>query len=136
MFELANPGRKRARKGARLVAEKLAFDERGRQRGAVHGDEGARGAGRQVVQRARDEVLAGPGLADDEHVGLGGADGADAAAQVDHRGRPAHQPRLEVVGLPRRRAQEPVLEHQPAVVGRACDDLGQCEAGKGFSTKS
>ena len=49
------------------VAEQLALDQLGRDRGAVHLDEGAVAPGRGLVQRARHQLLAGAVLAGDEH---------------------------------------------------------------------
>ena len=47
------------------VAEQLALEQRRRHRGAVDGDERLIAARRQVVKRARDELLAGAALAGD-----------------------------------------------------------------------
>jgi hypothetical protein len=51
----------RAGEGAALVAEERGFDERFGERGAVDGDERFVGAVGQLVDRARDEFLAGAG---------------------------------------------------------------------------
>src|SRR5262249_60569137 len=62
-----------AGEGALLVAEELALDELAVDRRAVHRDEGPPAAGAALVQRLRDELLAGAALAAHEHreVGLG-----------------------------------------------------------------
>ena len=52
---------------ALLVSEELGLEEVLLERGAVHLDEVARGAQRVVMDGARDELLAGAGLAADEH---------------------------------------------------------------------
>ncbi len=95
------------------------------QGGAIDGDEGLRRAAADVVQRARRDLLAGAGVADDQHVGVGGGDGAQPVAQVDHGLGAAGQPRLDVVALAGDGAQPPVLEHQPAAVDGARRDVGQ-----------
>jgi len=56
------------------VTEELAFDERGRDGRTVHLDERARAPQARRVDRARDELLAGPGLAEDEDGRVGGCD--------------------------------------------------------------
>ena len=72
---------------ALFVAKELARDERGRERAAVDDDERATRARALIVERARDQLLARAGLADEEHgrVGLGGA--------ADARHEPAHHRR-------------------------------------------
>ena len=57
----------RAGEGALLVAEELALEQLARQRGAVELDERALAARALLVDRARDELLAGAGLALDQH---------------------------------------------------------------------
>ena len=59
-FKAAAPPFERTGKGALLVAEQLAFDERFGQRRAVDRDERHAPARAEVVNRARDEFLAGP----------------------------------------------------------------------------
>ena len=56
-----------AGEGPSLVAEQLAFEEGIIQRRAVEGDERSRAPGVGGVDRLRDQLLAGPGLAPDEH---------------------------------------------------------------------
>jgi hypothetical protein len=73
--------------GAALVAEQLALDQLGAERGAVERDEGAVPA--EAMQLRGDALLARPALADQQHgrrVGRG-ADQGDA--QGDHRQRVA-----------------------------------------------
>ena len=76
---------------ALLVAEELARDERRRERAAVDDDERAARARALVVERACDQLLAGAGLAHEQHrrVGLRGA--ADPRHQAAHHGRAASQ---------------------------------------------
>jgi hypothetical protein len=61
----------RAGEGALDVAEELALDETGRHGAAVDLHEGARAARTGVVDGPRNQLLASPGLARDEHGGIG-----------------------------------------------------------------
>jgi hypothetical protein len=63
------------------VAEALALEQRLRERGARDGDERLRGARALVVDRAREQLLAGAALAEDEDGR--GALGRDAAELED-----------------------------------------------------
>src|SRR5712675_3146788 len=56
----------RSGKGSALVPEKLAFEKTGRHRRAVHFDEIAAAPRTEFVNRARDNLLAGPGFAGDQ----------------------------------------------------------------------
>ena len=56
----------RAGERAAHVAEEVRLEEVGRERAGVNGDERARGARREPVERLRDELLAGAALAGDE----------------------------------------------------------------------
>src|SRR5581483_2637832 len=62
----AEPQLARAREGALLVAEDLAVDEVALEPAAVDRDPGPVAARRLGVERVRDELLAGAGLAHDE----------------------------------------------------------------------
>ena len=53
----------RAGEGAGLVAEQLAFQQFGRDRGGIEGDERLARARRFAMQRMRDQFLAGAGFA-------------------------------------------------------------------------
>ena len=64
--ELALPG---VGEGAALMAEQLVLDEVGRQRGAVQLDERPGGPSAATMQRLGHQLLAGAGLADDQHRG-------------------------------------------------------------------
>src|SRR5690606_4440705 len=72
-----------AGEGAAGVAKELALEERVRNAGAVDGDEGGARAARRLVDRAREEPLAGPGLAGEED---GCVDGRGAAAELPEGG--------------------------------------------------
>jgi hypothetical protein len=58
-------------KGAALVTEELALQQAGRDRGTVHLHEGALAASAEIVDGARDQLLAGAGLAEDQHGRIG-----------------------------------------------------------------
>ena len=62
-LEAADLAGVRAGEGAALVAEQLALDQRRRQRGAVDDDERRVAARAAPVDRAREQLLAGAGLA-------------------------------------------------------------------------
>src|SRR5262249_49497451 len=57
----------RAGEGALLVSEELTLEKSGRYRGAVDLDEGALTTAASVMDGARDQLLAGSGLAEDEN---------------------------------------------------------------------
>ncbi len=80
----------RAGEGALLVAEELALDQLARQRRAVHRHERPLAARAAVVDRARDELLAGAGLAEDQHRAVGGRDQRQLIEQLREVQRPAH----------------------------------------------
>src|SRR5690606_14734469 len=73
------------REGAAHVTEHLALEERLRDRGSVHRDEGLRLPPAAPVDRARDELLAGARLADHEHGRGGRSDEIDPRAELSHR---------------------------------------------------
>ncbi len=132
MFELAVAGAHRAGKGPGLVSEEFTLDQRFGQRRAVDGDERVGCTRAQIVKRARGDLLAGAGAADDQHVGIRSGDGAQLVAQVDHRLGATRQPGLDVVTLSRHGTQQPVLQNEPAAVYRATGHIGQMLGGEGF----
>ena len=75
MSELEPPGlaRMRSRERAALASEQLALDQRGGQRRAVERDEFPRRPRTAPVNRARDQLLASPGLAQQQHGGMRGS---------------------------------------------------------------
>src|SRR5271157_2977530 len=73
-----------AGEGPLAMAEELALDQVLGQRAAVDGDERAAGAVALLVEAARDQFLAGPGLAQDHNGGLGGRDRIDQAPDLLH----------------------------------------------------
>src|SRR5690606_28575104 len=92
----------RAGERALLVTEQLAFEQLGRDRAAIHGDERTVTARRMVVNVARDDLLASPGLAAQLHGRLPRRDAQDHLPHGLHRGAAADQraePDLRVLGL-------------------------------------
>src|SRR5690606_3086370 len=83
-FELADPLVARRGEGARLVAEQLGFDQFGGNGGAVDGNKGAFGAGREIMQAPRDHLLAGAGFTQNDHIGGNGGQFAYGVAQFVH----------------------------------------------------
>ena len=69
------------------VAEQLGLEQRLRHGAAVDGDERMLAPQRVEVHRARDQVLAGAGLAGDEHRAVGLGDRLDHPEHVEHRRR-------------------------------------------------
>src|SRR5262249_4073995 len=94
--------------GALHVAEELVLEERLGDRAAVHDDEGPLVPRRQVVDRARDELLAGAALAEEGDGDVGGRHHRDALVELFGPRRAAD----EDVGLARaaRPAGAPVAE--------------------------
>src|SRR5262249_12446133 len=70
-FEAALPRRDRAGESATLMAEQLAFDERRRQRGAVDADQRKCTPWSARMEGPRKGLLAGAGLADQQHAAGG-----------------------------------------------------------------
>jgi hypothetical protein len=92
LLEPANPPRARPGERSLLVAEEFAFKESLRDGDAVHHDHGLAGALAVLVDGARDELLARPGLAMDEdrgvrlgHATYGLVDPLHRLAPADHR---------------------------------------------------
>src|SRR5262249_24084168 len=94
-----------AGEGALAVAEELALEHLARDRGAVEGDEGPAAAAGGAVDRAREDFLAGAGLAGQEHSDVGGRDAARDREELGHLLRdPEAAVGLERVGGPERGA--------------------------------
>src|SRR4029079_7476091 len=69
----------RTGEGAALVAEELVLEQRLRDGGAVDGDEGAALSRRQCVECAREELLPGAALAEEQDRAVGGRHAAQQA---------------------------------------------------------
>ena len=74
-----------AGEGALGVSEKLALQERIRQRGAVDGDQPPVLPVAHAMDGARDHLLAGPALAQDQDVAVGRGDAVNQVAHLLHR---------------------------------------------------
>ena len=83
--ELAALGHRRAGEGAAHVAEELRFEERVRDGRAVHLDERHLALRAAVMNEPRHHLLAGAGLAGDEHRALGRGDELRPVDHVLHR---------------------------------------------------
>ncbi len=81
----------RAGEGTPLVTEELRLDEVPAERPTIDDHEGAGRATARVVERAGGEVLAGAGLAVDEHAQLGRRDALEDPEDAPHDGALAHQ---------------------------------------------
>jgi hypothetical protein len=77
-----------AGEGAALVAEQFGLHQVARDRGHVQRDEGRAGARAVPMQRARDQLLAGAGLAVDQDGDVRARQPADGAEHLLHRRRP------------------------------------------------
>src|SRR5258708_3016052 len=108
---------RRAVEGAALVAEQLALEDRFGDRRAVDRHERPRRARRVLVQRAREQLLAGAALAEQQHGGLAGRRLAD---DVEHRaqGRRMADDRRAGGEAGEPRAQPPVLLKEPPPLQR------------------
>ena len=90
-LEAAHAVGPRVGEGALHVAEELALEDALGEPSRVHGEEGARSAGRGRVQEAGDEALPGAVLARDEDGGVGGADALDQVQDGLHRPGLGHE---------------------------------------------
>ncbi len=86
LLEIAGVALERAGEAALLVAEQLRFDQVGRDRAAVDGDEGLVSTRAHVVHGARDQFLAGARFSDDQHGCQRAGHLADLAIQRAHDG--------------------------------------------------
>ena len=87
-----------AGEGAADVAEELALEQRVRERGAVDRDEGALARGEPAWIGAREHLLAGAGLAGEQHGGVRAARAIDEREHVAHGGAARDQPGRRPVG--------------------------------------
>src|SRR5262249_31685802 len=117
---------------ALLMAEELALDERGRERRAVEGDERRLAAQREPVDGAREELLAGAALAEDEHARVRGRDALHHGEELLHRRRLAD----DLVHAAHARdlvAQAPYLAGEAAVGRGAVDGGGELLRARGLA---
>ena len=106
------------------VAEQLGLEQRLGDRAAVDRHEPLRAARAVVVNGARDELLAGAGLAGDENRAAGLRHGLEQLEQLPHHLALADDA-LEAVPLLELLAQVGVLGAQPALLERRVDDVQQ-----------
>src|SRR5262249_36203744 len=90
-LEAADLARDRAGEGAALVAEEIRLDQIAQEGGGVERHEGDPAARGQLVDRARDELLARAALAGDEHGDVRGSDLLDDGVDLEHLLRDAPQ---------------------------------------------
>ena len=102
-LEFARLGVVRASEGARLVAEQFALQQVGGNGGAVHLEEGAMRARGKLVDQARQNFLAGPALAQQQHGDVDIRDQRGLRADLAHRraGRDEETRRRKVLPLRR-----------------------------------
>ena len=114
----------RAGERAAHVAEQLGLEQRLGNRAAVERDEAVHAPRAVVVNRARDDFLAGAGLAGDENRAVGRRDGFEQLKQPRHRAALADDA-LEAVALLELRAQVRVLRLQPPLLERRIEHVQQ-----------
>ena len=109
-LEAANLPRQRACIGAFFAAEQLTFHERRRNRRAVHAHHGTAVAAAQLVDLAREHLLAAAGLAEQQYRRIGRGDllhlllnAADSGTLADDDARASSvldgAPKVDVLGL-------------------------------------
>ena len=135
MLELADPHPVRARERAGLVPEQLALGERLGQPAAVQRHEVQAAALAVVVQAARDELLAGSGLAIDQDVRRGPAS-VITVRRTFCICASGDQQRLDAVPVLECIVQAAHLQRELAALDRMADDGDQPPELKGFSMKS
>src|SRR6185369_3785301 len=86
-FDEAFPRSICPRKCSLAVTEQFAFDEVFGQGTAIDGDKWPVGPAAEFVYPPRDEFLAGPSFAEDQHVGIGWGDAVDDFFHPLHRRR-------------------------------------------------
>src|SRR6185436_8478589 len=91
LLEQAGPRAVGSGEGAALVAEQLRFEERLGHARAVRRDERAAAARTSLVDDPRRQLLAGPGLAQDQHRRLGRDDQVELPVELLHRVRGSDQ---------------------------------------------
>ncbi len=135
VFELAEPRLHRAGEGAGLVAEELALHHRLRNSRAIDRDVVALGAAAEIVQAARDQILADAGLAIDDDADIGAGKFGDGRAQRLGGARRADDARGQRL-LVDRAPQPAVLDHELALLAGAADNIEKRSGANGFSMKS
>ena len=120
-----------------FVAEELALGQRLGQAAAIERHEVLAAALAVVVQAARDQLLAGAGLAVDEHVGRGLRQRQHRAAHLLHLRRAADQHGLDAVPVVERVAQRRAPASASCRRSTACRAMATRRSDvNGFSMKS
>src|SRR2546430_9476879 len=125
-LELAGAIGLRDREGAYRMAEQLALEQVGWDGWLFRSYEEPITTGAQVVNRARHELLAGTGLAGQQHGAAGGADAPDEVVNRLHRSRVADhalERRCRLHPLPQVAVLGAVLPHLESLPDRQLDDL-------------
>ena len=117
-LELAAPERRRAGERPLLMAEELALDQLGRNRGAVHFHERTRGERAFAMDVGGQQLLAGPGLSRQQHADVGSRHLGRLLHGVLERGRRSDHPRR----VPDQLAEALVLALQVRPLERVLDD--------------
>src|SRR5579885_612205 len=128
LLEAADASAFGAGKGAPLVTEQFAFQQRFGNGGAVDGDERSGGPVAVLVNGAGNKLLAGAGLAADQHADRFGGDAADFLVNVLHGAAVAD----DGVASAARRAQGHRLNHAAAGHDGLLDQFEQFRNFKGF----
>ena len=100
MLELASPASHAGRRPL-FDAKQLGLDQRLDERGAIDGDERTLPAAAELVNLARDQLLAGPALAFDQYREIRGRDPLDTFAQALHHQTRADERRSAITRGPR-----------------------------------
>ena len=124
LLEASLPIADRAGERAAHVAEQLRLEQRFRNRAAVERDEAVHAPRAVVMNRARDDLLAGAGLAGDEDRAVGRRDGLEQLKQPRHRAALADDA-FEAIPLLELRAQVRVLGFQPPLLERRVERVQQ-----------
>ena len=117
-LELAAPERRGAGERALLVAEQLALDQLGRNRGAVHFHERTRGKRALAMDVGREQLLAGPRLSRQQHADVGSRHLRRLLHGLPEHGRRSDHPRRVADQL----AEALVLALQVRPLERVLDD--------------
>ena len=124
LLEPALPGADGAGERAAHVAEDLGFEQVLWNRAAVERDEPLPAPRAGVMNRARDDFLAGAGLASDQNRARRARDGLERLKQIAHRPAAADDA-LEAVSLLQLLAQPGVLRLQPPLLDGAVERVPQ-----------
>ncbi len=144
LLEEAALPRRGAGEGAGLVAEELAREDALGEDAAALGDEGPARAIAAVVDGAGDELLAGPGLAEDEHGHVGRGDAGDARREEAHGLALAHErgragaglgAEADDLGAERAHLGEPSMSSRTSRTARGCGS-GTNAAGITWSSRA